>query len=140
MARTIEEAARRALQLDFVHVHEPFAPSASNAALRHSRSLNVGSFHAPTERLLSTLLARRFVETFFGRLDVRTASCAETAELMERHFPAAYRLLEPAGADTGRTWEAVAEDLERLYDRAGRPPARPARRAGAAPAPGEPDR
>ena len=45
-------------ELDFVHVHEPFAPSAASAALRHSRALNVGSFHAATERLLSTQVAR----------------------------------------------------------------------------------
>jgi predicted metal-dependent phosphoesterase TrpH len=112
VARTIEELLS-GLELDFVHVHEPFAPSASNAALRHSRALNVGSFHAPTERVLSTLLGRRFVATFFGRLDVRTASFAATAELMGRHFPAEYRLLSPAGA--GRTWGEVADDLERLY-------------------------
>ncbi len=43
------------VELDFVHVHEPFAPSTSSAALRHSRSLNVGSFHSSAERLLSTL-------------------------------------------------------------------------------------
>ena len=68
--------ARAPCALDFVHVHEPFAPSTSNAALRHSRALNVGSFHSSTERLLSTLVARRFVESFFGRLDARTASTA----------------------------------------------------------------
>jgi predicted metal-dependent phosphoesterase TrpH len=113
VARTIEELLST-LELDFVHVHEPFAPSASNAALRHSRALNVGSFHAPTERVLSTLLGRRFVATFFGRLDARTASFAATAELMERHFPAEYRLLAPA-QEPGRTWGMVAEDLERLY-------------------------
>ena len=55
VARTIEEALA-ALPLDVVHVHEPFAPSASSVALRHSRALNVGSFHAPTERILSTQL------------------------------------------------------------------------------------
>ena len=87
VARTIEELLG-AVELDFVHVHEPFAPSTANAALRHSRALNVGSFHAPTERLLSTLLGRRFVTTFFGRLDARTASFPETARLMEHHFPA----------------------------------------------------
>ena len=86
VARTIEELLS-SVPLDFVHVHEPFAPSTSNAALRHSRALNVGSFHAPTERLLSTLMARRFVETFFGRLDARTASLPETAELMDAALP-----------------------------------------------------
>ena len=34
-------------------MHEPWAPSASSVALRHSRALNVGSFHAPAERVLS---------------------------------------------------------------------------------------
>jgi hypothetical protein len=73
VARTIEEVLT-SVPLDFVHVHEPFAPSTSNAALRHSRALNVASFHSSSERLLSTLVARRFVATFFGRLDARTAS------------------------------------------------------------------
>jgi predicted metal-dependent phosphoesterase TrpH len=92
VARTVEEALT-GIELDFVHVHEPFAPSTSNAALRHSRALNVGSFHSPSERLLSTLVARRFVETFFGRLDARTASLPETAELMGSHFPGEYELV-----------------------------------------------
>jgi hypothetical protein len=81
--------------LDFVHVHEPFAPSVASVALRHSRALNVGSFHAPTERVLSTQVARRFVELFFGRLDARTASFEATRDQMARHFPADYRLLRP---------------------------------------------
>ncbi len=72
-------AARALVPLDFVHVHEPFAPSTASAALRHSRALNIGSFHAPTERSLSTQVARRFVELFFGRLDARIASYGATA-------------------------------------------------------------
>ncbi|HEX4837443.1 MAG TPA: PHP domain-containing protein [Solirubrobacteraceae bacterium] len=97
VARTLEELLSRT-PLDFVHVHEPFAPSASSTALRYSRALNVGSFHAPTERLLSTMLARRFVESFFGRLDARIASLPETAELMARHFPGEYRVVATPGA------------------------------------------
>jgi predicted metal-dependent phosphoesterase TrpH len=101
VARTIEEVLTHS-RLDFVHVHEPFAPSASSVALRHSRALNVGSFHAPTERVLSTQLARRFVELFFGRLDARTASFGATQELMERFFPAHYRPLRPGAAQADR--------------------------------------
>jgi predicted metal-dependent phosphoesterase TrpH len=109
VARTVEEVLST-VPLDFVHVHEPFAPSTSNAALRHSRSLNVGSFHAPTERLLSTLVARRFVETFFGRLDARTASLPATAELMSRHFPGDYRLLGDS-----ENVEDATDELEEIY-------------------------
>src|SRR5947209_3350909 len=92
VARTVEEVLT-IVELDFAHVHEPFAPSTSNAALRHSRALNVGSFHSSSERLLSTLVARRFVESFLGRLDARTASLPETAELMQRQFPGEYELI-----------------------------------------------
>ena len=109
------------MPLDFVHVHEPFAPSTSNAALRHSRSLNVGSFHSSSERLLSTLLARRFVESFFGRLDARTATLPATAELMARAFPAEYELVPDD--------ELAAERFEEIYTRVGGPPPR---RRGAA--------
>jgi Glycosyltransferase Family 4/PHP domain/PHP-associated len=109
VARTVEEVLS-SVELDFVHVHEPFAPSTSNAALRHSRALNVGSFHSSSERLLSTLLARRFVETFFGRLDARIASSAATAELMGRHFPGSYELVpdERAGTALEAIYEQVA--------------------------------
>jgi hypothetical protein len=109
VARTLEELLST-VALDFVHVHEPFAPSTSNAALRHSRSLNVGSFHSPTERLLSTLVARRFVETFFGRLDARTASFSATAELMARHFPGDYRLV-PDDEDATTELEGIYHSL-----------------------------
>jgi len=105
--RTVEELLG-SVPLDFVHVHEPFAPSTAGAALRHSRALNVGTFHSPAERLLTTLVARRFVESFFGRLDARIACLPETAELMNHHFPGAYELLDDDDPATG---------LERIYAR-----------------------
>jgi len=100
VARTIEDALT-AIPLDVVHVHEPFAPSASSAALRHSRALNVASFHAPTERILSTQLARPLVELLFSRLDARTASFAATRDLVQRYFPGDYRVILP-GADPAK--------------------------------------
>jgi predicted metal-dependent phosphoesterase TrpH/glycosyltransferase involved in cell wall biosynthesis len=113
VARTVEELLGL-VPLDFVHVHEPFAPSTPSAALRHSRSLNVGSFHAPTENLLATQVARRFVEVFFGRLDARVASFAATAELMARHFPADYRVVMP-GADVPAAATRAAPPVRLLF-------------------------
>ena len=101
--------------LDIVHVHEPFAPSVSSAALRHSFSLNVATFHAPQERVLSTQVARPLVEIFFGRIDARTVTRPETAELLDGYFPASYELVEPGGG--ARDWAAVASELEALYQR-----------------------
>jgi predicted metal-dependent phosphoesterase TrpH len=100
--------------LDVVHVHDPFAPSAPSAALRHSFSLNVATFHAPQERVLSTQVARPLVEIFFGRIDARTVTSAETAQLLERYFPAGY---EEIGDGGGGDWAAVADELEAIYRR-----------------------
>jgi predicted metal-dependent phosphoesterase TrpH/glycosyltransferase involved in cell wall biosynthesis len=97
VARTIEAALATA-SLDVVHVHEPWAPSTSSAALRHSRALNVGTFHAPTERILSTQVARRVVQLVFGRLDARVASYRATCELLRRFFPGEYRVVLPGAA------------------------------------------
>jgi glycosyltransferase involved in cell wall biosynthesis len=113
VARTIE-VALTSLRLDLVQVHEPFAPSASSVALRHSRALSVGSFHAPTERVLSTQLARPLSRLFFGRLDARTASYNATRDLMQQFFPADYRVVLP-GADAA----------DRDADAADRGPLRP---------------
>ncbi|MDQ3769005.1 MAG: glycosyltransferase, partial [Actinomycetota bacterium] len=97
VSRTVEDALTR-LPLDICHVHEPFAPSVASAALRHSRALNVGTFHLPSERVLSTQVARKVVRLVLGRLDARTASYRATANLMARYFPGDYALLPP-GAD-----------------------------------------
>ncbi|HEY1593083.1 MAG TPA: glycosyltransferase [Solirubrobacteraceae bacterium] len=97
VARTIEETLTN-VPVDLVHVHEPFAPSASSVALRHSRALNVGSFHAPTERLLSTQLARPLSRLLFSRLDGRIASYRATRELIQGFFPGNYEVILP-GAD-----------------------------------------
>jgi glycosyltransferase involved in cell wall biosynthesis len=97
VARTIESALAT-LPLDVVNVHEPFAPSASSAALRHSRALNVASFHAPTERLLSTQLTRPLSRLLFSRLDARTASYQATSNLLKGYFPGEYQVIAP-GAD-----------------------------------------
>jgi predicted metal-dependent phosphoesterase TrpH/glycosyltransferase involved in cell wall biosynthesis len=94
VSRTLEDLLEHA-QLDFVHVHEPFAPSASSAALRHSRALNVGTFHGTTERFLSTQVARRVVELLFGRLDARTTSSAMTRDMVGRFFPGSYAVVSP---------------------------------------------
>ncbi len=97
VSRTIEDLLTHA-DIDLLHVHEPFAPSASSAALRHSRALNVGTFHSLTERFVSTQMARPLVQRMFGRLDGRTASFAATRDLVERSFPGSYRVIRP-GAD-----------------------------------------
>jgi predicted metal-dependent phosphoesterase TrpH/glycosyltransferase involved in cell wall biosynthesis len=102
VARTVEELLL-GTALDICHVHEPFAPSVSSVALRHSRALNVGTFHAPAERLVATQVARKLVTLVFGRLDARHATFGATRDLMTRFFPASYELAAPGADASERT-------------------------------------
>jgi glycosyltransferase involved in cell wall biosynthesis len=105
--------------LDICHVHEPWAPSVASVALRHSRTLNVGTFHAPAERLVATQVARKLVELVFGRLDARLVSFEVTRDLLQRAFPADYEIVGPGAdvLDPARSDERVrigfADDEER---------------------------
>jgi predicted metal-dependent phosphoesterase TrpH/glycosyltransferase involved in cell wall biosynthesis len=114
VSRTIESLLENA-SFDFVHVHEPFAPSAASAALRHSRALNVGTFHSATERVLSTQVARRLVTLLFGRLDGRTASWAATRDLVARYFPGDYEVIAPGAELVPRPHSDARELVEILY-------------------------
>jgi glycosyltransferase involved in cell wall biosynthesis len=92
---------------DLVHVHDPFLPSFASTALRHSFSLNVGTFHETAERPFATQVARPLLEIFFGRLDARTASSRASAKLLNRYFPGSYELtppgVDPVAPDQGTT-------------------------------------
>jgi predicted metal-dependent phosphoesterase TrpH len=111
----VKGMVKASAQLDVVHVHDPFAPSVASAALRHSYSLNVATFHAPQERVLSTQVARPLVEIFFGRIDARTVASRETGELLERYFPGSYELVEPGATDGD--WGGVVDQFEAIYRR-----------------------
>jgi glycosyltransferase involved in cell wall biosynthesis len=102
VSRTIDELHAH-VTLDICHVHDPFAPTVASAALRASRALNVGTFHLPTEGILSTQVARKLVERIFGRLDERTTPFLATAALMERWFPGTYRVIPPGALPIERT-------------------------------------
>ena len=115
VSRTLETLLT-AVELDVVHVHDPFMPSAASTALRHSRSLNVGTFHEPSERALSTQVARPLVEIFFGRLDARNVTSRATEALMDRFFPGRWELLEPGGTVEEPWWptDRQEEDAVRI--------------------------
>lgn len=82
-------------RFDLVHVHDPFLPNFASTALRHSFSINVGTFHETAERPFATHVARPLYEIFFGRLDARTTSSESSAGMLNRYFPGAYDLTLP---------------------------------------------
>ncbi len=74
----------------------------------------MGSFHAPTERILSTQLTRPLSRLLFGRLDARTASYHATRELLQRYFPGDYQVILP-GAEVDTRAPSRAGDLRLLF-------------------------
>ncbi|WP_027004760.1 PHP domain-containing protein [Conexibacter woesei] len=115
VARTVEELLLVSA-FDICHVHEPFAPSVSSVALRHSRALNVGTFHAPAERVVATQVARKLVTLVFGRLDARQAAFGATAQLLDRFFPAEYEIAHPGTApELARVERVDGEPLRLVF-------------------------
>ncbi|HUA10830.1 MAG TPA: CehA/McbA family metallohydrolase [Solirubrobacteraceae bacterium] len=118
VSRTVEEILA-SVPLDVVHVHDPFAPSTANAALRFSRALNVGSFHASGERALSATIGRRLQEGLFGRLDARTVSRDGAAAELARLFGGEYVLVPDDEHAAARYEETYARLAARRHDGAG---------------------
>ena len=111
VARTIEELLST-VTLDFVHVHEPFAPSTSNAALRHSRALNVGTLPRPLRAAALPLMARRLVRPSSAASMPAPRAPPPTAALMDRHFPGDYRLLAREGSRScERRWRSSSRSI-----------------------------
>ena len=85
--RTLEELFA-VLALDFVHVYEPFAPSLASAALRHSRSLNVGRL--PLALRAAALDAGRRAGSWSPSLAAWTRArraSPTTAGMLGAHYP-----------------------------------------------------
>jgi phosphatidylinositol alpha-mannosyltransferase len=86
---------------DLVHVHEPFAPSASLFALRAATVPCVGTFHASAESSLGYRAARLVLRQTADRLTIRTAVSDSARSLVARYFPGDY-LLTPNGVEVDR--------------------------------------
>lgn len=102
-------------KFDIVHIHEPLTPFLPIAFLRHSRAVNVGTFHAyrsdPHPVLeYSDVLLRSLANKLDGRIAVSRAA----RDYISRYFPGDYRII-PNGVDL-ELFEAKAKPVERFYD------------------------
>jgi len=106
LARRVKEVLSHE-QFDILHIHEPFAPSLPLTALRLSRTVNVGTFHAYAPSSLSSTphlaytSARPILRHYFNRLDGRIAVSRAAQRFIARYFPGDYRLI-PNGVDLRR--------------------------------------
>ena len=85
-------------RFDVVHLHEPLAPALPITVLRHSRTVNVGTFHTYRRSHFAYLYGKPLLKRYFNRLQGRIAVSDAARELIERYFPARYRII-PNGID-----------------------------------------
>lgn len=102
---------------DVVHLHEPLAPTLPLIVLRHSKSVNVGTFHAARTSNLGYLSGKPILSYFAGKLDARIAVSPAAAEFINQYFPGHYEVI-PNGIDIDRFGPHV-EPVRRYLD--GRP-------------------
>ncbi len=93
---------RRLLQrehFDVIHVHEPLVPGLSQAVLRCSRTVTVGTFHAASYPSIYSTSHLAYASTYpflrrlFRRLDGRIAVSTTALQFVSRYFPADYRVI-----------------------------------------------
>ncbi len=85
-------------QFDIIHLHEPLMPVLPLVVLRHSKTVNVGTFHAYRESHLGYYYAKPVLKRFMRRLHGRICVSDAALELVSRYFPGEYRII-PNGID-----------------------------------------
>lgn len=85
-------------QFDIVHLHEPLMPVICLVTLRHSKSINIGTFHAYRESNFAYLAGKPVLKPFIVKLHGRIAVSQPARDLVAKYFPGEYRII-PNGID-----------------------------------------
>lgn len=98
--RTIKRILQQE-QFDVIHIHEPLVPVMGPVVLRHSKTLNVGTFHAYRESDFAYYYGKPILQRFIGRVHGRICVSQSARQLVERYFPGEYTVI-PNGIDPSR--------------------------------------
>ncbi|MBI3287382.1 MAG: glycosyltransferase family 4 protein [Chloroflexi bacterium] len=85
-------------RFDIVHAHEPLSPALPLAVLRHSKAVNIGTFHAYRESHAALDYTKPIARRFFARLDGRIVVSEPVREYLSKYFPTEYVVI-PNGID-----------------------------------------
>ena len=99
---------------DVVHLHEPLAPILPLMVLQHSNAVNIGTFHAYSDRQRLYRLSRPALKRWHRRLHGRIAVSAAARSFVSPHFPQYAFQVIPNGIDYQRF--AGAEPFSHLKD------------------------
>lgn len=105
-------------RFDIVHVHEPMTPMLPWAVLRHSRSVNIGTFHASRaadDTHAGYALGKPIIEPLFNRLAGLIAVSEAARDMVAQYLPGEYRVI-PNGVDVARFGAPDVEPLPQFAD------------------------
>ncbi len=108
------KALLREVEFDVIHLHEPLMPALPLTVLRHSKTTNIGTFHAYRRSNFAYFYARLVVQPFFKKLHGLVAVSQPAREFVAEYFPGDFRLI-PNGVDFSR-FAAPIEPPPQLAD------------------------
>ncbi|MGQ9675156.1 MAG: glycosyltransferase family 4 protein [Chloroflexota bacterium] len=101
-------------QFDIIHLHEPLVPGLPLTVLHHSKSVNIGTFHAYWGINIGYFYSNPLLRRFAKKLHGRTAVSPAALRFVSRHFPGRYEII-PNGIDVERFGREV-EPLPEFKD------------------------
>ncbi|TET43964.1 glycosyltransferase family 1 protein [candidate division TA06 bacterium] len=116
----LSERVRQVLRegdFDIVHTHGPLAPVLPMLAIKHSKAVNIATFHAAHSSSLGYKIFSPILRHYFDKLSGLIAVSEVAKESMDRYFPGDYRII-PNGIDIKR-FNPDLEPIETYAD--GRP-------------------
>jgi phosphatidylinositol alpha-mannosyltransferase len=88
-------------EFDLIHLHEPLMPALPPTVLRHSQTINVGTFHAFGQSDVAYFYGKPMLQPFFRKLHGRIAVSEAARDFVAPRFPGDYRVI-PNGIDYAR--------------------------------------
>lgn len=101
-------------QFDVIHIHEPLMPALPLTVLAHSKSLNIGTFHAFSQSHIGYYYGRYVFRLFVSKLDGRIAVSRPAKDFISQYFPGYYEII-PNPIDMNR-FTNQAEPLPQFMD------------------------
>lgn len=101
-------------QFDVVHIHEPLMPALTLTVLAHSKTLNIGTFHAFAQSNTGYYYGRPVLRYFMDKMDGRIAVSRPAVEFISQYFEGYYEVI-PNPIDLNRFAQAV-EPIPQFQD------------------------
>lgn len=91
----------RAENFDVLHLHEPLVPGLPLTVLHHSKTVNIGTFHAYWGMNIGYFYANPLLKRFHKKLHGRIAVSPAARRFVSRHLPGEFEVI-PNGIDVER--------------------------------------